>query len=186
MKKMISYADEYDGVRFELKLWGEVNDNDFEGDFIQKEFNPIWNLYLILDTKRIPEKYNPESFLLKPKKNDRFPRHTFYNYMSHPILNSIDFHGGITYYEKLGNGMIKVGCDYNHSGDHANMFSFKHLKRDAIEAIKSFKTMIPDYKYWCNGNGKIYDKSEGIIKDNCFYSKEYWFEKHPEWFVEAT
>lgn len=186
MKKNITFSDEYDGIRFELVLWGEVN--DFDSDFIKREFNPIWNLYLILDTKRIPEKYNPESFLLQPEKfrlSATSQEREIYRYNSHPIIGNIDFHGGVTYYEKFANGKIKVGCDYNHLHDHPSMFSFEYLKQDAIRAIESFKEMIPDYKYWCGGNGKIYDKTEGIIKDDCFCSKEYWFDKHPEWFEEV-
>lgn len=183
MTKKICISDEYDGIKYELVLWGEITGID--GDFVRKDFNPIYNLYLYLDAKRIPGKYNPESFLLTPEKyklNEASPEREIYHYTMHPILSNIDFHGGITFYEKLSNGWIKVGCDYNHYRDHPSDFSFEYLNSNALTAIESFKRMIPDYKYWCCGNGKFYNASEGVIRKNCFYSKEYWNEKHPDWF----
>lgn len=179
MKRKEIYSDEYRGVAFELVRWGDVE--DIEQPYINREFNPIWNIYLSIDTKRIPEDHRPKAFLLRARKEKGYLR-VFYDYYKHPVLNSIEFHGGITFYEPTVQGWIKVGCDYNHYRDHHSMFSFRYLLLDAHRAIDSFLTMVPGYKRWCCGNGKLYDESEGVIRDNSFYSKEYWEEKHPEWF----
>lgn len=179
MNKKEIYADEYRGIKFELVRWGDVE--DFNSPYIDREFNPIWNIYLYIDTNRIPQDKKPKSFLLNLCKNKNLSFKT-YNYYKHHILSSIKFHGGITFYDRFNGGLIKVGCDYNHYGDHHSMYSFEHLLLDAHEAIDSFLYMVPNYKRRCRGNGKLYDESEGVIRDGRFYSKEYWGEKHPEWF----
>ncbi|MEI6154017.1 MAG: hypothetical protein WCQ90_08005 [Deltaproteobacteria bacterium] len=176
-----TYTGEYRGIKFELVLWGQVE--GIGKPYAESSYCPIWNLYLMIDTKRIPEENNPSSFLLQKEKNDVFNL-SFYDYDDHPILSSIDFHGGITFYETLEDGWIKVGCDYNHFGDHQSLYSFEHLLQDAGIAIDSFLEMIPGYKMWCSGNGKLYDKNEGVIRNNAFYSREYWSEDHPEWFSD--
>jgi hypothetical protein len=181
MKKKEIYSDEYRGVAFELVRWGTVA--DIGEDYVNQEFNPIWNIYLSIDTKRIPERHKPKSFLLRKKKS-KLGTWTGYNYYKHPVLISISFHGGITFYEPREDGWIKVGCDYNHYQDHHSMYTFRYLLYDAHVAIDSFLTMVPDYKFWCCGNGKLYDKSEGVIRDNRFCSREYWEKEHPEWFVQ--
>jgi hypothetical protein len=42
---------------------------------------------------------------------------------------------------------------------------------------------VPNYKYWCCGNGKLYGIEEGLLVKNQFYSKEYYFDK--DWFKKA-
>ena len=175
-----SYRDEYRGVSFELVRWGSVPDIGMP--YEDGQFNPIWNIYLSIDTNRIPENRKPKSFLLRPKREEG--RSTvFYDYYKHPVLNSIEFHGGITFYERTAQGWIKIGCDYNHYQDHHSMYSFHHLLSDAHRAIDSFLNMVPGYKRWCCGNGKLYDESDGVVRDNSFCSREYWGDKHPEWFT---
>ena len=181
MKYKETYSDEYLGIAFELVRWGYVD--GIGQPYIERDSNPIWNIYLFIDTNRIPEDRKPKSFLLRPLKENG---HVFYDDHKHPVLNNIEFHGGITFYEPTGQGRIKIGCDYNHYPDHHSMYSFRYLLSDAHRAIDSFLGMIPNYKRWCCGNGKIYDKSEGVLRDNVFYSKEYWGDKHPEWFQEET
>lgn len=180
MKYKEAYSDEYKGVAFRLVRWGDVG--GIGEPYTAREFNPIWNIYLIIDTKRIPAQYKPKSFLLRAKTYEGSSR-KIREYWNHPVLSSIDFHGGITYYEPMNDGWIEVGCDYNHLHDHHSMYSFNYLFRDAEKAIDSFLSMVPGYKMWCCGNGKLYDKSEGVMRDNRFFSKEYFGDKHPEWFV---
>ena len=182
MKKRESYSGEYDGVVFELVKWGKVK--NIGSDFEWSDFNPTWCLYLILFIDGIPEKYDPKSFLLKPREfvSPSGNKRETYDYYDHPILNNINLHGGITFYELIGKNCIRVGCDYAHYGDNSSDFSFEYLFEDAKNAIASFKERIPDYKYWCCGNGKLYNKNEGVIRNDTFYSKEYYESKHPEWF----
>ena len=56
------------------------------------------------------------------------------------------------------------------------------VKKDVMHTIDVFLNHIPDYKYWCCGNGGLYSLNEGIVKDGQFYSKEYYGDK--EWFCE--
>jgi len=165
----------YDGVNFEIQNFkiGE---------------RPSWTFYFYLYLNRIPDKKLSNSFWLKPKKyKSQFSERIYYDYNSHPIISEIEWHCGCTWYSKEagfdGEGKaIKIGCDYGHLYDEEMVYRIEDIQRDAIEAIKSFRKLLPDYKYWCWGNGKLYSKSEGVIRNNEFCSKEYFGNEN--WFKE--
>jgi len=157
----------YKGVAFEI--------NNFKSD--------NWTYYLIIHLNKIPEENNPKQFWLraKPDKQGR----VFYSYYKNFIINNIDFHGGCTWYSKEAgfdgeNKVIKIGCDYQHYWDEGREYDLEHIKNDLMNTIDSFLNYIPDYKYWCCGNGNLYSLKDGIVKDGSFYSKEYWGEK--DWY----
>lgn len=181
MNKKIVHSAFYKGIAYELVLWGEVK--DFDEQFVQRDYNPTWNLYITIHTDQIPKKYKPKSFLLRGEPYKPGSHMIMYDYYKHPIINGIDFHGGCTYYEKRDT-LIKVGCDYNHLGDHHRDFCWQGLKFDAERAIDSFLEMLPGYRQWCTGSGKLYDTHEGIFRDGRFCSKKYYGEKYPEWFKQ--
>lgn len=52
------------------------------------------------------------------------------------ILDKIPFHWGITFFEKYDNdGLLKIGCDYNHLGDDPMSIPLDYVKRDGMRAI---------------------------------------------------
>jgi len=172
--KVKKWFGTYNGVRFEINNWINEYDN--------KE---VWTYYIIIHLDRIPNKHKPKTFWLKGIKDGK---HVFYRYYNHHVLVDLDWHGGLTYYNKE-NGfdgsekIIKVGCDYNHIWNEERYYDLKTVKGEVKETIDKFLTHIPDYKYWCRGNGKLYSKKDGLIIKRQFNSKEY-FGKH-DWFKKA-
>jgi hypothetical protein len=168
----------YKGVAF------EINNFQFEPNKFEPQGKDCWAHYIILHLNRIPEKYNPESFWLKGKMNRNMAH---YDYYAHEIIGKIEFHGGCTWYSKEHGfdgeeKIIKIGCDYQHSWDEGKRYDLEYVKRQVEETVDSFLNFIPDYKYWCCGNGKLYDLKDGILINEVFHSFEYW--KEQEWFRE--
>lgn len=164
------------GIGFEINKW-RTEKNSFEDE------KDNWVYYIFLHISRIPEAYNPESFWLKGKKTS-IGNHISYDYYSHPILSNIHFHGGITWYSKEhgfdgAEKIIKVGCDYQHYWDEGQVYELRHVLADVARTIEEFRAAVPDYKYWCGGNGKLYNLSEGVLKNEEFYSNEYYQSKKP-------
>ena len=115
-----------------------------------------WTYYIVLSLNRLPERVNPDSFWLEPKK----PDYEFYDYNNHPTIKKIDFYGGITFYEKKGGidesnmtkKRIKIGCDYSHSWDLAPCgekfieYDFDHIYTGVTNTINSFLVIVPEYE----------------------------------------
>jgi hypothetical protein len=166
----------YKGVNFEICK--------FISNYEHKEH---WTFYLYLSLDRIPVENKPNSYWLKPRKDEKFPNYIYYDYYKHPVISSIDFHCGCTWYskEKGFDGdrkVIKIGCDYSHFYDERNHYTIDILTNDVQKSIDSFLNFVPGYKYKCCGNGKLYNLSEGIVKDGYFCSREYWEKGKPELF----
>jgi len=167
--------------------YGKYKGVDFEiNKFESHEGKDSWTYYISLWLDRIPEKYNPDGFWLEGKKDRSY---VHYDYFSHNVINSIEFHHGCTYYSKESGfdgspKIIKIGCDYQHYWDEGKSYDLNTLTRDVMNTIDAFIRLIPGYKYWCRGNGKLYDLKNGIVKDGSFYSKEYFGDK--DWFKEYT
>jgi hypothetical protein len=68
------------------------------------------------------------------------PERVSYDYMASK-LGDIAFHGGITYYEPLGqvagHRCVEVGCDYAHLYDDEKDWCERAVLTDVIEAINS-------------------------------------------------
>jgi hypothetical protein len=167
----------YRGVAFEINNFKTPPNrfDDYEKD--------NWTYYLILHLSRIPEENKPNSFWLKAKADEK--GRVFYPYHKNHIITNIDFAGGCTWYSKEKgfdgeNKVIKIGCDYQHSWDEGREYDLEWVKRDVMNTIDVFLNYVPDYKYWCCGNGKLYSLKDGIVKNGTFYSKEYYGDK--EWF----
>jgi hypothetical protein len=165
----------YDGVNFEINC---LNNNNSE------EFKEWWTFYLYIFLNRIPEEYKPDSYWLDGKK-DSFG--ILYKYYDHSVLSRLNWHAGITWYSKErgfdgDDKVIKVGCDYQHYCDEGYFYNIDSVKIDVKQCIDSFKRYVPTYKYWCCGNGKLYDLKDGCIKNGIFYSKEYYGSR--DWYKE--
>ena len=77
-----------------------------------------------------------------------------YNYYE-SILNNLDWHCGITYYEKISPTdykniqSIKVGCDYSHLYDDGIHYSFDCLLYDVRSCIDTLYNVIPPTYFRC-------------------------------------
>lgn len=64
------------------------------------------------------------------------PERVIHNYFDLEMLNEVEFHHGITYYDKRGHSVghrcVVVGCDYNHLWDNENPPVFETVCNDAI------------------------------------------------------
>lgn len=173
------WTGSYKGVAF------EINNYKTEPNSIEPLEKDCWTYYLYIHLGKIPEENDPNSFWLKAKPDNR--GRVFYKYYDHQIINNIDLSGGCTWYSKErgfdgGSKVIKIGCDYQHIWNDNHFYDLHAIKDDVINSINRFLHHIPDYKYSCCGNGKLYSLCDGIIKNGRFYSKEYYGEK--EWFKE--
>ncbi len=165
-----SWNGTYLGVSFEIKNWKNSSDG--------KE---NWAFYLILYLDRIPLEYKPNSYWLKGKKNGS---HVTYDYYKHGVISNLEWHCGCTWYSKERGfdgeqKVIKIGCDYSHYWDERHTYWLETVQSDVRNCIDSFLLSVPKYKYWCCGNGKLYDLKDGVIKNGRFCSNEY-FKKEKE------
>lgn len=166
------WTGKYDGVDFEI--------NNFElGDIDQ------WTFYLYIKLDSIPDKKLRDSFWLKPRRKKEFGNHIFYDYYEHPVIGNIEWHCGCTWYSKESGfdgdkKIIKIGCDYGHYWDEGKTYDLDGVLEDTQKAIRSFRRLLPEYKYWCCGNGKLYNREEGVLKDGIFHSEEYYGDR--DWF----
>lgn len=178
LRKQTRWTGEYRGVSFEIHHYPE-----------RDEGRGGWTFYLYLGLDRIPDTELAASAWLKPIKDKK--DRVFYDY-SDSWLASLDWHYGITFYEKVGGfdgamKRIKVGCDYMHYWDEGSRDSYNQnwLQSDAEKAIDSFLAMVPDYKlhcpyiggYWLPTEGKVISKgffvsNKGLEWDKATYPEE--------------
>ena len=75
--------------------------------------------------------------------------HVTRDYYSLSILSDVDFHGGITYYEKYGHSVghryVKLGCYYNHLWDRDMFPSIEQVMQEAESSAQQADT-------WINGS----------------------------------
>lgn len=122
----------------EVCHWGGTGERgDFEGLNNEKG---VWNYYITIPERIISDKFE-ELWLLD--KLERFseasPERVTQDYMSAPFSN-VDWHCGITYYEKLGqikgHRLVKMGCDYSHLYDSDRGFNYT-LEEVCLDAMQT-------------------------------------------------
>ena len=179
-KKVFSFV--YRGISVEINNWKEENSYDGKTNH--------WTYYLFLNLSRFTDEKLARKLWIQakaqnPKSEKPCERRKYHGYSKISFLNSIDFHGGITYYSKLyshyGEKMIQIGCDYDHLYDNPDHETIESVKNDAIRSIDDFYSKT-EYLLMCQGNGELVKESEGIYYQNCFYSLEY--AKNTEWYVK--
>jgi|GEM_PF-5462347 len=127
--------------------------------------------YIHVLLEQIPEDRR-EDFWLKSKEHVRPASgkiDIFYNYAG-SIINSLEWHGGCTFYEKRGGidgrpRWIKAGCDYMHSWDVGQYFDLDYVITEAKYTIDSLHKLIPNISiHCCDGYcGKIFHlENEGV------------------------
>lgn len=165
----------------ETEIWkGSHTGIDFEiNHYIMEGLDTsqdCWTYYLIIRLDRIPDKIKSASLWIDGEPDEK--GRVYYKYYDNEIICNIDFHSGCTWYSKEygfdgANKIIKIGCDYQHYWDEGKIYNIDYIQMDVEEAIDSFREIIPDYKYWCRGNGGLFDLNEGVLKDGNFTSNEW-------------
>ena len=166
----------HNGVGFEINNWKSkdiMNDGDKDN----------WTYYIFLHLDRIPKESKPNSFWLKPQRFTISDR-VHYDYNKHPVIDGIDFHGGCTWYSKEHGfdktpKVIKIGCDYMHLFDENHFYYIESIVAEVKNTIERFRELVPDYRYWCQGNGGLYPLKDGEIKGEVFISND-WKKKQPK------
>lgn len=172
---------EHLGVRFEINHWVSPP------NVIEPNERQHWTYYLIIELDKIPEENNPESYWIKPIKDERFSM-TTYAYYKHDVIPNLDWHGGISWYSKEAGiddtpRVIKIGCDYSHLWDEGMIYDLDLVKAEVRCSIEEFIRRVPKYKYRCMGNGKLYQLHEGLITEGGrfasaqYYAGKDWFKK---------
>ena len=169
--KLKKWTGAYRGVAFEINNW--------QADYDKED---CWTYYLILHINRIPKEHKPNSYWIKGKMSRK---HVIYDYYKHPVLSNIEWHYKITWYSKEhgfdgAEKIIKIGCDYRHYWDEGHYYNLDIVKYDVKKTIDSFLVHVPNYKYRCCRNGKLYDLKDGVIKNSKFYSREYYGDEMEE------
>jgi hypothetical protein len=171
-----------------------VNDLNYkevwDGEYKRIRFEIIhwrlgWNYYLLIPKEQLPTK-EQNIFALKLKKYKFIDKDEYYfNYSGAPIISDLDWHGGITLYEKQRDERGKVigyrlGCDYMHLWDEGKHYTVDSVMRDVKHSIDKLWELIPSLKLRCNWNGKYYDQEKVYFteKNVCvaLENKEKWEE----------
>ena len=135
---------EYLNTRFEIVKWQLGGDSP-------SSF-PCWNYYLYLPIEQIPEEYH-KYFVLEGKYDKMTPESCewlSYDYMGTSYISDLDWHGGITFYEKCLDGEgkligIKLGCDYAHAFDEqaGYHYNLEYVLMEAKQTIDKLHIRIP-------------------------------------------
>ncbi|MDD5591574.1 MAG: hypothetical protein PHY18_06615 [Dehalococcoidales bacterium] len=152
---------EYRGVKFEIVNWR------LGGDVLGS--HPCWNYYLFLPIEQIPEEYH-KYFVLEGKYERMSPDGRAwlnYNYTGTSYISDLEWHGGITFYEKALDGEgkligVKLGCDYVHYFDEQDGYPYNvdYVYMETKQSIDKLHLLIPNMKVRCQWDGKYYDKSD--------------------------
>ena len=171
-----SWDTRYRGVRIEIVHW-----------------RLGWNYYLLIPTEQLPDEVN-DIFNLKPGKSRLTPESRdfiSFDYISAPIISDLDWHGGITFYEKKFDGFgeltgYKLGCDFMHLWDENIEYDIDYVKMEAFASINKLWELVPNLKVSCSWNGKYYDLADMVeLKRGDYVAKENAHNYEPELFSEV-
>lgn len=90
-----------------------------------------------------------------------------YQYSNLPIISDLEWHCGITFYERdfdqwgkpIG---VTGGCDYSHLYDNDVSYDFDDVLADAKRCIDSLWEAVPSLKVFCRAVGGFHDTTDGI------------------------
>lgn len=126
-----------------------------------------WNYYLSIPVAQLPSDIQPQFNLRSRiyKLSDDGQEHITLDYESAPIISDLDWHGGITLYEKQRDERGKVigyqlGCDYMHSWDEGKHYDLPSVRIDAEHSIDKLWELVPSLKLRCAWNGKYYNQDD--------------------------
>lgn len=164
-----SWSGDYKGVRFEVVHW-----------------RLGWNYYLYIPIKQLPDKIKP-IFNLRTRKLQSSPESRvtiFYDYSNKRIISELDWHGGITDYNKERDELGKIvgfrlGCDYMHYWDENISYNSDSVIRDAKASIDKLWELVPNLKLRCAYNGEYYNHEDVFYTEHdvcvALVNKENWY-----------
>lgn len=144
-----------------------------------------WNYYLFIPLEQLPleqrKVFNLRSktYQLSPNSRERI----HFDYSGAPIISDLDWHGGITLYEKKRDERgkligFRLGCDYMHSFDEMTHYDLDYVLSEAQHSIDKLYEYIPNLKLRCAWDGKYYAREEGFHTDKGVFvadeNKEKW------------
>lgn len=150
-----SWKGEYRGMQFEIVHW-----------------QLGWNYYLYIPVEQLPKgiksKFNLHSRTFRLSSDSS--KHIIFNYSSAPIISDLDWHGGITLYEKKRgeDNVVKgyrLGCDYAHLWDKNKQYNLDCVVKEAQHSIDKLWELVPDLKLQCAWDGKFYKKDQVYYTD---------------------
>lgn len=160
--KFVFWGDSPEGIRYEVSNH-RIRKDDYRPD-------GTWCYYLIIFEDQVsPEVW--DEIWLEDKPNE-----THYKSLGRYIhdyyassLSSLDWHGGITYYEKnvdynTGKRSIKVGCDYAHLWDEGNFYDENCVRYDALKTCAEFAERYKT-KVKCGWNGDYFDPKADVSEN---------------------
>jgi len=150
-----TWKGEYKGVAFEVMHW-----------------RLGWNYYLLIPAEQLPKEIQPKFNLRSRtyKLSDDGREYIAFDYGGAPIISDLDWHGGITLYEKTRDERGKVvgyrlGCDYMHLWDENRTYYLESVVLDAKRSIDVLWERIPNLLMRCSWNGKYYPEKETYLTE---------------------
>ena len=163
----------------------------WEGNYRDVSFEIVhwrmgWNYYLYIPREQLPDELETKFNL--PMKHSQItpdsPIRYYADYDYAPIISDLEWHGGITFYEKYRDevGKIagyKLGCDYLHSFDEHQHYTQGSVMEDVKHSIDKLHELVPNLKVRCSYNGKYYPLNETFLTDKnvrvANVNKEKWY-----------
>lgn len=172
MKNTIAHKDTWngthEGVSYEIQFWGKT-----DSEYAINEGNGMWNYYILINENMLSEEdfakvWLPVSRWMDRSSGRKTPIYDTYE----SILESGDFHGGITHYSKhqcpdTGFRYIKVGCDYGHLWDMeaGYPYTLESVEQDALATVRAL-TKVLRFKRHCFYIGTWQYPEEMITLEN--------------------
>jgi hypothetical protein len=121
-----------------------------------------WCYYVTVD-ERMVDAETFANFWLPPGEMYSSGRGPSYDYMSADFA-SLHWHGGITYYEKLGGldgapRAVKMGCDFAHYWDQGRTYDFADVEYEAKQTIDEMRERYV-FRRQCVYSGKWFPESD--------------------------
>lgn len=142
-----------------------------------------WAYYLTIPVKQLPD--DKQMFFNLDIKTSEFNgrERFYYEYSSAVIVSDLEWHGGITFYEKIRDDSgvtvaYKLGCDFAHLWDEGVSYEQTRIVFEAHQSIDELIRRVPNLKLRCAWNGQYYSEDETYLTDKdvrvALENKEAW------------
>jgi hypothetical protein len=141
MREKTVWTFDYKGIFCEIVHWGI-------DEMVSVSKNGIFNGYIYIFKKQLPRSFKN---LLVEQRSHKYPSGVKKHWDYGKLENIFDMHGGITYYELLGDEFsgeptgVKVGCDYAHIWDDERYIDEKQVEHDLKNSVDTFIKHFPNY-----------------------------------------
>lgn len=151
----------HEDIGYEIKNHGRSTIDWRRSDMAMIPSGGTWCYYVTIGEAQLA----PELFAEFSLDATATPHKSGWPRISHDYYGarfaSADWHGGVTYYEKLGGldgaqRYVKIGCDFAHSWDEGIDFDYAQVEREAIETVKQLQAMYP-FRRRCPYFGTYHD-----------------------------